>query len=127
MKDYTAPVSSAQKAGKPEKKKDPNAPKRATTSFFAFSNDVRKKIHEENPELGFGELGKKIGELFRQLSAQEKEKYEEMALEDKKRYKREMKAYEASKQGGDDDEDDSDADGLNDAADDDDDDESDSD
>src|SRR3569832_1712200 len=68
MKDYVPPAGSAAKGGKGKKKekKDPNAPKRAMTSFLLFSNEMRPKIKEKNPDLSFGELGKKLGEMFRE-------------------------------------------------------------
>ena len=78
------------------------------TSFFAFSNEVRPKLKKENPDMPFGELGKKLGELFRGLSAEEKEKYEKLARHDKQRYEKDLAAYKASHEKHD-----SDEDGLN--------------
>ncbi|EEC49781.1 predicted protein, partial [Phaeodactylum tricornutum CCAP 1055/1] len=75
--------------------KDPNAPKKAMTSFFYFLNEMRPKIKQENPDMSFGELGKKAGELFRALSTNQKEKYEKMAKSDKLRFKEEMSKYNA--------------------------------
>lgn len=129
MKDYTPPIASTgpgKKKDKGSKKKDPNAPKRAMTSFFFFSNEMRSKIKKENPSMSFGELGKKIGELFRQLSPEEKEKYEQMARDDKARFKKEMASYknkgadDNDKEDDDADDADSDADGVDEAGDDDD-------
>jgi hypothetical protein len=69
--------------------------------------------------------------MFRNLTSEEKEKYEQIALKDKQRYKRQMDAYQSSKKGANDDADsdaeekaDSDSDGVNEVVDDDDDDES---
>ena len=121
MASYTPPASAGKSPGKSaKKKKDPNAPKRATTSFFAYSMEMRPKIKEENPDISFGDLGKKIGEMFRNLSAEEKEKYEAIAAKDKERYAQEMKAYKAgqSKQKSTNGSDDDDSDGLDDAGDD---------
>jgi structure-specific recognition protein 1 len=73
---------------------------------------MRPKLKAEAPDLTFGDLGKKMGELFRALSPQEKEKYEKMAERDKVRYNEEMTAYakkSKSKEGGDSDDDDSEA------------------
>jgi hypothetical protein len=66
MKNYTQPDDSDSspakgKKGKQKTKKDPNAPKKATTSFLAYSNDVRSKVKSDHPDASFGELGKKIG------------------------------------------------------------------
>jgi hypothetical protein len=94
MKDYTPPPTSTSKgSAKKKPKKDPNAPKRATTSFIFFSSEMRASVKEENPGITFGELGKKMGELFKALSAKEKSKYEDMAKKDQVRYKKELAAY----------------------------------
>jgi hypothetical protein len=124
METYKPVVVKGDKDKKP--KKDPNAPKRAMTSFLQFSNEQRPKIKTEHPSMTFGELGKKIGEMFRALSAEEKEKYEKLAKIDKERYKKQMSEYKeasskAQAKGGDD------SDGLDDAGDDDDDDDDDDD
>ena len=58
MKTYVPPkgTESASGKGKKGKKKDPNEPKRAMTSFMHFSNEMRAKLKEENPSLSFGDL-----------------------------------------------------------------------
>lgn len=120
MKDYTPPDDSDDDDGggkkKPKKKrakKDPNAPKRGLTSFFLFSSEMRPKIKEQYPDMAFGDIGKKLGELFKELSPEEKAKYDEKAAKDKQRYADEMKAYESKKavdDGVDDDDNDDDSD-----------------
>jgi len=90
------------KGTKGKKFKDPNKPKRALTSFMCFSNATRAKVREEFPDLAFGDVGKKIGQMFRALTPKEKSKFEKMANKDKERYRREMDAYN-KKQAGDDD------------------------
>jgi len=127
MKDYVPPAGSGGKGGKSKKaKKDPNAPKRGMSSFMYFSNEMRPKLKEEDPSLSFGEMGKKLGEMFRGLSPEEKEKYEKMAKDDKARYKRELSDYNSKgKEEEDGDDDDDDDDGGNHVDDDDDDDDDD--
>lgn len=95
MKSYTPPAgSSDKKAGKKKKaKKDPDAPKKAMSAFMYFSNKMRPKIKAENPDISFGDLGKRIGELYRALTPEEKEPFEKMATNDKKRYERDNAAY----------------------------------
>jgi structure-specific recognition protein 1 len=92
MASYTPPKGSP--AGKKKKpKKDPNAPKSALTTFLIFSKEMRPKIKAENPDIQFSDMGRKLGELFRALTSEEKEKYEKLAQEDKVRYEKENKAY----------------------------------
>ena len=131
MENYTQPDDSDSspakgKKGKAKSKKDPNAPKKATTSFLAYSNEIRPKVKAEHPDASFGELGKMIGEMFRKLTPEEKEKYEQIAQKDKQRYKRQMDEYQSSKKNDSDADEkaDSDSDGVNDVVDDDGDDDS---
>lgn len=101
MENYKPPAgyedSSAKGKGK-KKKKDPNAPKRATTAFMFYSAKMRPIIKEEKPDIKFTEMGKLIGEKWRGLSADDKKEFEEMADEDKKRYDEEMSKYKAKKE-----------------------------
>jgi len=40
-----------------------------------FSQEHRAKIKEENPDITFGGIGKKLGEMWRALDDKEKEEY----------------------------------------------------
>ena len=113
MKNYTPPAGSDDKKnakGKTKAKKDPNAPKKAMSAFMYFSNKMRPKIKAENPAFSFGDLGKRIGELYRALTPSEKEPYEKMAAGDKNRFEKAKAAYESIKKGEDDGVDDADSD-----------------
>ena len=107
MADYTPPKGSTTK-GAGKKKKDPNAPKRPTNAFMFFSNEMRPKIKAENPDLKMGEVGKRLGELYREMSSEDKEKYDAMAKKDKARFAEETAAYKNSQDGVDDEDDASD-------------------
>ncbi|KIW08349.1 uncharacterized protein PV09_01265 [Verruconis gallopava] len=87
-----------------KRKKDPNAPKRGLSAYMFFANDNRDKVREENPGIKFGEVGKLLGEKWKELSAKEKEPYEKKAIEDKERYEREKAEYAAAADDDDDDE-----------------------
>jgi hypothetical protein len=102
----------AGKAEKPEKKakepkepkekkekapKDKDAPKRPLSAYMFFSKDMRDVIKAENPSITFGETGKALGAKWAEADEPTKKKYTEMADEDKERYAKEMKAYEATK------------------------------
>lgn len=82
---------------KKRKKKDPNAPKRASSAYMFFVKENRAKVKEENPDLSFGELGKLMGEKYRNLTEEEKKPYLEAAEQDKERSKRETEAYNNAK------------------------------
>lgn len=42
-------------------------------------------MKKENPDLAFGEVGKRLGELWKEITPTEKSKFEEMAKKDKVR------------------------------------------
>tara|TARA_A100001015_G_C15017884_1_gene726424 strand:+ start:2146 stop:2583 length:438 start_codon:yes stop_codon:yes gene_type:complete len=67
-------------------KKDLTAPKKWKSNFIIFSDQNREKIMNETPNLKLGEVAKKLGELWKDLSSTEKEKYNELSRLDKERY-----------------------------------------
>ncbi|KAJ7737913.1 high mobility group box domain-containing protein [Mycena maculata] len=113
-KDAKPKRKAAEKADKPARgkgKKDPNAPKRALSAYMFFSQDWRERIKAENPEAGFGEVGKLLGAKWKELDDEEKKPYIEQAAKDKTRAEDEKTAYDSGKKsapasGGEDDEDD---------------------
>ena len=40
-----------------------------------FSKEHRQEVKDENPDISFGQIGKKLGEMWRALSDEEKEAY----------------------------------------------------
>lgn len=56
-------------------KKGGSTGKKPLSGFMLFSKEHRGKVKEENPEMTFGGLGKKLGEMWRALSDKEKEEY----------------------------------------------------
>lgn len=42
-----------------------------------FAKETRPKVKEDNPELTFGGIGKKMGEMWRALSEKEKQAYKD--------------------------------------------------
>ncbi|ORY49873.1 high mobility group box, partial [Rhizoclosmatium globosum] len=79
---------------KKKAKKDPNAPKGASSSFILYSNAKRTQIKDEEPSLSMTDISKKIGTMWKEITAEEKKIYEDLATKDKDRYKREMAAWE---------------------------------
>merc|ERR1712091_682635 len=78
-----------------KKKKDPNAPKRAMSAFFHFSDANRDRIKAQHPEAKFGDIAKLLSVQYKQLSNSQRTKYDKQALKDKERYAREIAAYKA--------------------------------
>lgn len=57
----------AAKGRKRRKRIPQGGPKKPATSFVLFSNTVREQVKEENPGLSFLDLGKKLGEMWREM------------------------------------------------------------
>jgi len=76
-----------------KKKKDPNKPKRSMSSFMFFANEKRNQVREENPSLKITEIGKKLSELWKEISPEEKQRFIDMAEKDKDRYKKAIESY----------------------------------
>lgn len=58
-----------------------------------FANEVRDKLRKQNPNLTIIEIGKLIGEKWRQMSQAKKEKYIKKFEENKKVYQQEISKY----------------------------------
>ena len=78
----------------PKKKKDPNAPKRASTAFIFYTKERQPQLKAEHPSWAFGDFGKHIGAEWRGMSDKRKTAYNKMADNDKARYQDEMQDYE---------------------------------
>ncbi|KAF8591685.1 hypothetical protein K439DRAFT_1656553 [Ramaria rubella] len=87
-------------------KKGKDGPKRALSAYMFFSQDWRERIKSENPDAGFGEVGKLLGAKWKELDDSEKKPYIEQAAQDKQRAEREKAEYDDKKAGGSDKEDD---------------------
>lgn len=60
---------------------DPNVPKpqRTPTSYFIFLKEVRSKIKEEFPDLKSTEISKKAGEMWRELTDDQRNDYKKQS------------------------------------------------
>ncbi|KAI8339351.1 high mobility group box domain-containing protein [Chlamydoabsidia padenii] len=76
--------------------KDPLAPHRNLTSYIHFTNEARSSIVKANPDLAPRDVARKLGEEWRGLSDKQREKYNQIASEDFKRYKQETAVYQAN-------------------------------
>jgi len=93
------------KRRKKKKKKDPNHPKRNMSAFFLYSNANRQRIKEENPDARFGDIAKLLSVEFKAIDAEERSRYDELAVQDKERYLAEMEDYEPPTESDDSDDD----------------------
>ncbi|KIP01338.1 hypothetical protein PHLGIDRAFT_113118 [Phlebiopsis gigantea 11061_1 CR5-6] len=87
-----------EKGGRASKaKKDKNAPKRALSAYMFFSQDWRERVKAENPDAGFGEIGKLLGTKWKELNEEEKKPYVQQAEKDRERADKEKKDYDKKK------------------------------
>ena len=75
-------------------KKDPNAPKRPMSTYMLFCQDNRARLKSENPDVNFSEMGKLLGEAYRNLTKENKDNYEKQSAELKTQYEKEKAEYE---------------------------------
>ena len=103
----TVKISKGKKVKKIKKKIDPDAPfkpKKAKNAFMLFTAANREQVKTDNPDIKPTEISKKMGEMWADLSDEDKEPYVEEAeklkaeyLEKKKKWEDEMKVYVAVK------------------------------
>eukprot|EP00494_Astrolonche_serrata_P032830 UN33099 len=55
---------------------DPNKPKRPSSSYFLFANDNRDAMTKKNPDATMTEIGKMLGEAWKNASQTVRSKYE---------------------------------------------------
>jgi len=91
IKIFPAPATGKEK--KKKKIKDPNQPKKPLSAFFLFSNEKRAAVKADHPDASIGDVGKKLGEMWRVLGDVDKRTYEEAAKRAKDRFAREMEAF----------------------------------
>ncbi|KAG0164994.1 Non-histone chromosomal protein 6 [Apophysomyces sp. BC1034] len=96
------------------KKEAPSGPKRGLSAYMFFSQDQRQKVKEDNPDATFGrennlkilyggtnpsrlgQIGKILGEKWKNMTDTEKKPYVEKAAVDKERYESEKAASQAN-------------------------------
>lgn len=64
--------------------------KKCASKWILFSNEVRPLVMAEFPEYGFSEVAKTVAERYRNISAHDSERLDEIVSADRERYKREL-------------------------------------
>ncbi|XP_051537255.1 high mobility group protein B3-like [Myxocyprinus asiaticus] len=86
------------KKGK-KQKKDPNAPRRPPSGFFLFCGEHRSSIKVQNPSLGIGDVAKRLGEMWSNLSDSEKQPFLSKANKLKDKYRKDLADYRGKGKG----------------------------
>merc|ERR1712167_472932 len=76
--------------------KDKNAPKRPLSSYLLYSNEVRPALIAEMGTKNIGALGKKIGQMWKTVSEEDKQKYKDQSTKLKEQSKVTMAEYQKS-------------------------------
>jgi hypothetical protein len=71
-------------------------PKKPLSSYIFFSQQIRDQIRKNNPQMSVNELMKEISARWQKASENEKTPFNELALQDKKRYEDELNLYKKS-------------------------------
>jgi len=80
------------KGSEGKKEKDPNAPKRPLSAYFAFANDKRAELVAANPDAKFKEMSKLLGQAWKDLDEKTKNKYKAEADERMAQWKKDKDA-----------------------------------
>lgn len=101
----TTAVPIPEKAAKKKVEKDPNAPKKPLTVFFAYSAYVRQALREERlakglPALSSTEITQEISKKWNELGEAEKEKWKEAYGEELENYHVNKEKYLEAKRNG---------------------------
>lgn len=91
-KNKEKPKKRAKKSGKKE------GPKKPLSGFMFFSQERRKTLKDEKPELKITEASVIIGGEWKKLTDTEKEPYQKLAREDKERYEAEKEKFESAEE-----------------------------
>lgn len=88
------PLDGTKKRKRIIKPKDPNAPKRPASSYILYQNDVRKELKEQHPEMNNADLLTMISERWKNMTTEEKDKYNQENKVLTQQYSEEKKAYD---------------------------------
>jgi hypothetical protein len=72
--------------------------KKPRNAYIFYCQENRKIVKDEDPEKTTAEISKELGRMWKSLGDEEKERYIDMANEDKKRYKKEIGEKEEQEQ-----------------------------
>merc|ERR1740139_1059471 len=88
------PAETSKKGKRRKPDRDVNAPKRNVSTYLLYQNSMRDQFKAENPGMTFGQLSKFTSHMYKALVPEEKNFWEQKALEDKARFEVEMSNYQ---------------------------------
>ncbi|CAG8435485.1 5748_t:CDS:10 [Diversispora eburnea] len=78
---------------KKKRSRHPTAPKHPMSGFLFYALEMRPHVAEQNPGSTVGPISKIIASHWKNLTPEQRERWEKMASDDKARYAREMETY----------------------------------
>ena len=79
--------------------KDPKAPKRPMSAFLSFSNERRKAVVKENPNMSGTEISRALSEMWRECPTDIKQIYQEKESVARQKYKKDREIWENQRDG----------------------------
>lgn len=78
------------------RRKKEGEPKNPRNPYIFFSNAERSNVKAENPDMAPKDIMVELGKMWREATDKSKSKYRELAANDKTRYEKEMKKWNAA-------------------------------
>lgn len=91
-----SPLQGAKRRYKRHPRADENAPRRPSSAYVIFANDVREQTKDEN--YSFSVLAKIVGERWKTLSPEQRDVYETQANEEKRIFEENNERYRRTKE-----------------------------
>ncbi|KAI9448514.1 hypothetical protein H4582DRAFT_1843028 [Lactarius indigo] len=77
-----------------KKIKDPDAPKRAASSYIFFQNDLRQELRKQHPDISAAEVMSRVSKQWAEMTREQKAPYERLQAEAKQKWEAEKRAYD---------------------------------
>lgn len=77
-----------------KKVKDPDAPKRAASSYIFFQNDLRQELRKQHPDVSAAEVMSMVSKQWADMTREQKAPYERLQAEAKQKWEAEKRAYD---------------------------------
>lgn len=79
---------------KPKRPKEPRKPKKPKTAYNMYVKLTKRDVMKQNPHLDFQTSATEVGKQWRSLSSDQRQRYEDLAEQDKVRFKNDQQDYE---------------------------------
>ncbi|KAF8495222.1 high mobility group box domain-containing protein, partial [Russula emetica] len=76
------------------KTRDPDAPKRAASSYIFFQNDLRPELRKQHPDISTADILGRVKKQWAEMTPEQKAPYERLQAEAKHKWETEKRAYD---------------------------------